>query len=229
MENGHGQLAAEYANKPAGYFENSRNEMLDFVPRECMSVLDVGCGEGNFGALLKQRDGDCEVWGVELDAKSADIAASKLDRVITKPLSTDLSEFQGKRFDAITFLDVLEHMVDPESALREAAQLLTPNGVVVASIPNILYFHQISEILIEQDWRYREYGILDNSHLRFFTKKSIIRMFENCGFRIEKIEGISPAVGMKFHVANLLALGRLKDWKYVQFAVVAKLSCVPTP
>ena len=49
------------------------------------------------------------------------------------------------------------------------------------------------------------------------------------GFRIEKIEGISPAVGMKFRVANLLALGRLKDWKYVQFAVVAKLACMPTP
>jgi 2-polyprenyl-3-methyl-5-hydroxy-6-metoxy-1,4-benzoquinol methylase len=221
MDNQYGELAAQYSKKPDGYYELSRPEMLDFVPASSKSILEVGCSSGGFGALLKERDPGREVWGIEPDAEAARTASARLDRVIAKPFSSEVDELQGKRFDAICFFDVLEHLVNPEKALKDCRNFLTENGVVVASIPNILHFYQISEILIQQDWKYRDEGIMDNTHLRFFTKKSILRMFETCGFTVSRIEGISASYGLKYKLANMLTLGRLADWKYVQFAVVA--------
>jgi 2-polyprenyl-3-methyl-5-hydroxy-6-metoxy-1,4-benzoquinol methylase len=116
----------------------------------------------------------------------------------------------------------LEHLVNPELVIKELKRFLSPNGVVVASIPNILFFYQIFRILIEEDWRYEDSGILDNTHLRFFTKKSIIRMFEMSGYQVTKIMGINASPGWKYRVANTLTLGRLNDWKYVHFAVQAR-------
>ena len=223
MDNQYSELAGQYNTKPEGYYELSRPEMLDFVPAACKSILEVGCSSGAFGALLKERDPACEVWGIEPDAEAARKASTRLDRVISKPFSSDVEELKGKRFDAICFFDVLEHLVNPEKALRDCRNFLNEDGVIVASIPNILHFYQISEILIQQDWRYRDEGIMDNTHLRFFTKKSIVRMFETCGFTVRRIEGIYASFGLKYTIANLLTLGRLADWKYVQFAVQAEL------
>jgi SAM-dependent methyltransferase len=216
------KLSADYSSKPESYYELSRPEMVPFVPVASKTILEVGCSSGAFGALLKEKIPDCEVWGIEPDPKSAAAAAKRLDRVISGIYSADTPELEGKRFDAICFNDVLEHLIDPERVLIESRKFLNENGVIVASIPNILFFHQISKILIEQDWRYEEFGILDSTHLRFFTKKSIVRLFESCGFDLIRVTGINPGVGLKFKILNFLALGWLSDWKFTQFAVQAK-------
>ena len=223
MDDQYANLTAKYAAKPDGYYDLSRPEMLQFVPEECKSVLEVGCSSGGFGALLKENRSDCEVWGIEPDLTAALVASSRLDHVINAAYSADLLDLHNKSFDAVCFFDVLEHMVNPEKALNECKRLLAENGVVIASIPNILHFYQITKILIEQDWRYEDSGIMDNTHLRFFTKKSILRMFELCGYKVHRLEGIYPSYGLKYTIANAAMFGRLKDWKYVQFAVVARI------
>jgi 2-polyprenyl-3-methyl-5-hydroxy-6-metoxy-1,4-benzoquinol methylase len=222
MDEQYRDLAGQYAAKPDDYFGHFRPEILRFVPEGCKSVLEVGCGAGAFGESLKDARPDCEVWGIEPDAEAAKKASLKLDHVIHGTFSADSPELRHKRFDVICFLDVLEHMTNPEKALTECKSLLADNGVVVASIPNILHFYQIGEILYHQDWRYREEGILDTTHLRFFTKKSILRMFREAGFGKVNVFGINPESGFRFKVANAILLGRISDWKFVQFAVQAR-------
>jgi 2-polyprenyl-3-methyl-5-hydroxy-6-metoxy-1,4-benzoquinol methylase len=221
MNTQYNELSAGYSSKPAGYYEISRIEMLPYVPPSAQTILEVGCGSGGFGSLLKRSSPGRSVWGIEPDHDAALSAAMKLDRVIEGTFSVQLPELKEQRFDVICFNDVLEHMANPERALLECKQFLNPQGLVVASLPNILFFYQISKILIEQDWKYEDAGIMDSTHLRFFTKKSIIRLFESSGYEISRIDGINPSFGFKYRALNLLLGGHLKDWRFVQFAVQA--------
>lgn len=119
------------------YRDGSRAEMLSFVLQQAHRVLDVGCNQGGFGAALKLERPDIEVYGVEPNAEAAAIAAERLDRVV---VGTFPEAVPGGSFDVITFLDVLEHMVDPLGALEAARGLLTPDGVVLASMPNVRHY-----------------------------------------------------------------------------------------
>ncbi len=202
------------------YFAHSRSEMLKYVPEEVEVALDVGCGEGNFGALLRGTR-NCTVWGVEPNIEAAEIARPKLDVLINARFDQTIA-LGDQRFDCIVFNDVLEHLVDPWAALALAKKHLTPRGVVVSSIPNIRFFWCFLEIMLAKDWKYRDAGIMDKTHLRFFTMKSIVRLFEETNFCVKKIEGIHPTTHKYFVLLNFFLFNRISDMKYEQFAVVAK-------
>jgi len=219
----------DYASKVAGYFTEARPEMLRFVPAHCRRLLDVGCGTGTFGASLKQIQ-QIEVWGVEPFASAAAKAADKLDRVITGPFEPE-SDLPAGAFDCIVFNDVLEHMVAPERALRYAKLLLSAGGTILASIPNVRHLPVLWQLGVRGSWEYGDRGILDRTHLRFFTKSSILRMFQDEGYAVRSISGINPYGGIPkpsrrlwftYRVANVLFLGKLADLKFMQFAVVAE-------
>ena len=224
MDTPYSSLSEQYSSKPEGYYENARPEMVPFVPESCKLVLEVGCSSGAFGKLLKENRPECEVWGIEPNAEAAQLASTRLDKAICGTFRAGMPELEGRSFDCIVCNDVLEHVPNPEQILEDCKQYLTPNGIVVASIPNILHFYQISKILIEQDWRYEEAGIMDQTHLRFFTKKSIVRLFESCDYKIVRIQGINPSYGLKYSIVNGITLGHISDWRFVQFAVVAQLA-----
>jgi 2-polyprenyl-3-methyl-5-hydroxy-6-metoxy-1,4-benzoquinol methylase len=219
------ELSESIANDYRVYAESVRHEMLQFIPDSARSILDVGCSIGNFGALLKLERG-AEVWGVEPDRAAAELASDRLDRVICSRFDSNLNT-DGKKFDCIVFNDVLEHMVDPASALEVAPAYLNPDGIVVASIPNVRYFGNIWLLLVHKSWKYQDTGILDRTHLRFFTKKSIESLFDDAGFKIHRLVGINslhicdPYFRPKFTILNILTLGRIADMEWMQFAVVA--------
>jgi len=215
------QLSEEYSSKLVEYYQQPRNELLDYINEDVKVVLDVGCAGGSFGKFLK-AERNCVVWGIEPSEAMSKEAAKHLDVVINDIFSEDLAELDGQLFDVICFNDVLEHMVNPNAALKVAKRFLSKNGYILASIPNILYFPVVSDLVFKQDWKYAEYGVLDNTHLRFYTKKSMVRMFEECGFEVARIEGINPLVSRKYSLANLLSLNFLYDWRFVQFVVIAK-------
>jgi 2-polyprenyl-3-methyl-5-hydroxy-6-metoxy-1,4-benzoquinol methylase len=218
-------LKDQYADKAPDYFQQARSEMISFVPPRSRFVLEVGCGSGEFASLLKARLPDAMVWGIEPSPTAAAEAASRIDKVIPRGFGPGTTpELAGKKFDCVVFNDVLEHLVDPEDALRRCRDHLADDGVIVASIPNILFFYEITKILLDEDWQYSEHGILDKTHLRFFTRKSIVRLFQTAGYRVEVIAGINAFAGKKYKIANFLMLGRLRDWKYVQFAVRASVA-----
>lgn len=218
-----------YESKPADYFEHTRSEMLRFVPANCQRVLDVGCGQGHFGATLK-RDRKVEVWGIEPVASAAAVAATQLDRAI-EGMFMPGAGLPEASFDALIFNDVLEHLMEPAEALQLAHKLLRPGGVIVASIPNIRQFQKVWELAVLGEWTYRDGGILDRTHLKFYTRKSIQALFTANGFQAE-IVGINPYSGgdgtgkasrwRVFKLINLLTLNAIADMKFLQFAVVAR-------
>jgi SAM-dependent methyltransferase len=221
--------AGDYAAKPDIYYEQARPEMLPFVPRDCRRLLDVGCSNGSFGALI-QRERGCFVWGVEPFAAAAAEAAKVLDKVIPRAFDEDAPLPRGE-FDCVSFNDVLEHLLDPWTALRLSKKLLVPGGVVVASIPNIRHFPTLWHLAMHGEWEYRDCGTLDKTHLRFFTRSAIGELFEATGFTIERIEGIHPFRGIPnassrvwrlFRLANILSGSRFADMKFERFAVVAR-------
>jgi len=208
--------------KPKDYYSLGRPEMLKYIPTNAKMILDVGCGQGFFGKLLKEKT-NAIVWGIELDQVSAGIAQENIDKVFVGDVSQIIENLDSNFFDCIVFNDILEHLADPYSLLQNVKKLLTKEGDIVCSLPNVRYIGNLKRLLIDKQWRYEDAGILDKTHLRFFTEKSIIGTFEALDYQIIKIEGINPIKSKIFPFLNLLSFGNLSDTKYPQFACVAKL------
>ena len=132
------------------YGDSERVELDQFIPATAQSVLDVGCWQGGFGAALKRKRSGCVAWGIESDRECAAVAATRLDRVINGRFPEEMPV--DEHFDLVVFLDVLEHLVDPWSALRHASSLLRPRGVVVASIPNVRHVSVTFPLLTRGLW-----------------------------------------------------------------------------
>ncbi|MCL5991148.1 MAG: class I SAM-dependent methyltransferase [Bacteroidetes bacterium] len=208
--------------KPESYYEGERLEMLEYIPKGCRRVLEVGCGAGKFGYSLKLRS-KSEVWGIEINEEQAEKSKGLLDKVICGGIESRMKELDDGYFDCIVFNDVLEHIAYPNEMLIELKAKLIEKGFIVASIPNVRHITNLKELLIGRDWRYRNEGILDNTHLRFFTKKSIIRMFDECGYEIVKIKGINPyGRNLLFGIFNIITLGFFYDSKYLQFGCLVR-------
>ena len=212
---------ALYSTKSSHYYSGKRDDVLNYLPENLDLVLDVGCSSGEFGKLLKQKG--LTVWGVEPDTASAEEAKSKLDRVFNDLFDDKLLQLFGDvKFDCIFFNDVLEHLVDPEAALALCKKILKPNGYVVSAIPNVLQYGNIVNILKTQDWQYTDQGILDKTHLRFYTKKSIVRLFQQCEYDLISIDGTYATCSKKFIFLNYLLFNKIESMKYTHFISVAR-------
>ncbi|HNX88775.1 MAG TPA: class I SAM-dependent methyltransferase [Paludibacteraceae bacterium] len=205
-----------------GYYQNQRKEMLEFIPENAKFILEVGCGEGVFSSMMSREDR--EIWGIEINPQSAELARKKCKQVFVGDFNEIYGQLPRNYFDCIVFNDVLEHMYAPWDVLRNVKNLLTPQGVVVSSIPNFRYISNlITEILFQGEFRYRpEGGILDDTHIRFFTSKSILRMYQEQGYKVLKHQGINSCKSPKEKLFIRLFLGKLNDIRYKQFATVAK-------
>lgn len=157
----------------------SHRLLLDLVGND-KSVLDLGCATGYLGEALAERG--CRVTGVEFVEEAAEQARQLLDRVVVGDLNTlDLvAEFGPGSFDVLVFGDVLEHLPDPARVLRAAVPLLAPGGSVVISIPNITH-GSIRLAILQGRWQYTETGLLDRTHIRFFTRQSLLDMVTGAG------------------------------------------------
>ncbi len=205
-----------------GYYGTLRTEMLKYIPASPGRILEVGCGEGNFCLQLKAAGH--EVWGLEPNAGAAAKASQACYRVLLGSFDDQYPHLPDGYFDCVVFNDVLEHLYDPWSTLGRVKSLLNERGVVVSSIPNFRYISNlITEILFHRDFEYKpEGGILDDTHIRFFTSKSILRMYEREGYKVLQHEGIRPCKSWKEKLFIALTLGFLQDARYKQFATVAK-------
>ena len=209
--------------KPDSYYRSVRDEVLGYLPDHPHTVLDVGCGEGAFGYQVKQGRGS-EVWGIELADDPARIAAGRLDQVLCGDVAALLDQLPPAYFDAVVFNDILEHLVDPYDVLARIKRCIRPGGVVVSSIPNIRYYPTLFDLVVRKSWEYEESGILDRTHLRFFTVRSILAMYERLGYDVLRHEGINPMPRepRHFRLANWLLRGRISDMRFIQFVTVAR-------
>ena len=165
--------------------ESTHNLVVGLVP-EGSSVLEFGCATGYMSDVLVQRRA-CRVTGIELDPQAAAEATAYCDRVIVGDAeSLDFDEHLGdERFDAVLFADVLEHLRDPAALLRRVRPFVAEDGAVIASLPNIAHV-SVRLALLGGEFRYRDLGLLDETHLRFFTRASIVELFESTGFVVSK-------------------------------------------
>ena len=175
------------------YCGQARPEVLAMVPREARRVLELGCASGILAATLKQRQ-ECQVTGVEYLAEPAAEAATRLDRVIVGDCETlDLDAlFQKGEFDCLIAADVLEHLREPESLLRRLQPFMTPDASIVVSMPNVRHAG-VLEAAVEGYWSYQKWGVLDRTHLRFFTRREIDNMFARLGFEVEERRTVDDA------------------------------------
>lgn len=213
----------DYETKQEGYFGKTRPDMVALVPNGVRRLLDIGCGEGGFGGRLAVERPGLEVWGVEPMPTSAAVAASRLTRVISGSVESALAELPDGYFDCITFNDVLEHLVDPWAILRALRAKVAADGIVLASIPNLRHFPVMRSLLLKGDFRYAADGVLDKTHLRFFTKQSMRRLLEESGYVVTRMQGLDwVKFPLLMNVLNKLSGRSFEDMHYLQFAVEAK-------
>src|SRR5688500_18515572 len=169
--------------------------LLDESPRR---VLELGCAGGMVGAKLKERFPEAHVPGVEAGRHAAAKAAGGLDRLIVSRLEMlDFAAegFQPGELDVVIAADILEHLVNPWELLARLRPYVAAEGIVLASIPNVRNLNLVMDLLVNGRWRYAERGLLDVTHLRFFTLEEMRRMFVETGYAPERFSvTLSPSL-----------------------------------
>lgn len=182
--------------KAADYFEFDRPEVRNLIPADAKRILDVGCARGRLGRALKAERRECHVTGVELNANAASDAEKVLDRVIRgriDDLPTD--EIAPESFDCIVFADVLEHLRNPRAVLEKCQTWLAPGGSIVVSVPNSRH-HSVVTGLIEGNWTYERAGLLDDDHMRCFTRRELEKLFYRSGLELDVLQSV-PGPGYR--------------------------------
>lgn len=211
------------------YYENPRPDIQRTVNQASRTLLDVGCGAGLMAFELKHKL-NAEVWGIEYNPAAAQKASLRIDKVFTGRVEDNIPKLPDNYFDTIIFADVLEHLMDPALVIRNLKRKLADNGELIASIPNVRFWGVISN-LISGHWEYEDAGILDRTHLKFFTRSSIMNMFSGAGYRIVNmysnrvdIPDLSPALlsALTAEGINVDTLNsETKDFQYIIRAVKA--------
>jgi 2-polyprenyl-3-methyl-5-hydroxy-6-metoxy-1,4-benzoquinol methylase len=170
------------------YFDWARPEILALIPTTAARVLDVGCGAGRLGEALKARQ-HAEVIGIELVEAAAKAAQGRLDDVLVGDVERMSFSFAAGSFDGIVCGDVLEHLRDPAHFLGKARTWLRPQGILIASIPNVRH-HTVIRGLLAGNWTYEAAGLLDRTHLRFFTRRTIEQLCYQAGYEIRALAAV---------------------------------------
>jgi len=160
---------------------NGFNELLfNAIPTSAMRILDVGCDTGLLGAELKKQNPDRFIAGVELNSDTAALATEYLDEAYVLNIEHDDISHLGNQFDAVILGDVVEHLLEPVPALKKLGELLSDTGAIYTSIPNIQHY-SIFRRLLKGDFQYRNIGLLDSTHVRFYCQTNVVKLMLDAG------------------------------------------------
>ncbi|MCX7930654.1 MAG: class I SAM-dependent methyltransferase [Chlorobi bacterium] len=202
------------------YYHLVRYDVVEYVPNYIRRLLDVGCGAGCTADYLKRVRGIETVIGIEYVPHAAAEAAQRLDCVHTGDIEQIELPYPDGYFDCILCADVLEHLRDPWNVLRRLRRLLTPDGVLIASIPNIRHVRVLAKIVFNR-FEYEDSGILDQTHLRFFTRHTIEQLFTTTGYDVRFV-GANRSRSWKFTLLNAVTFGLARPFSIVQYIVKAR-------
>lgn len=207
------------ASESSDYYSRQRSWPALFQIKHGGRYLDIGCGKGRLGSFLKKQFA-AKVTGVEIFQEYAAEASKCLDEVLCGNIEElDFAEYTNK-FDHIIFSDSLEHLLDPESALMKAKIMLRPDGTLLLSIPNVRNFRVTLPLLLLGRFEYQDEGLLDRTHLRFFTLSSITNLLKHCGFSVESVKFDLP-INSKVGILNILTFGLFKETLTSHFFIKA--------
>ena len=210
-----------YSEKTDAYFAGSRLDIVDMMPANPRArVLEIGCGAGATGGAVRAA-GKAEWYvGLELDPAAAAIAETRLNVVhVGNAEEMDLTVL-GSGFDALIMSEVLEHLVDPGALLKRLAPLLSPGAAVYASSPNIAN-RTVIRALVAGRFEYTEMGVMDRTHLRWFTPHSFAAMFEAAGIRTVSVGPLGGFRG-KARLFNQLTGSRFSHLFMTQIMFVGR-------
>ncbi len=216
------------------YYSNINTELLNICPK-AKNVLEFGCGAGRFLGAYKHNFPEANCVGFELFDNAAEQAREHCDKVIignAEDSNLLASNLQETSFDVIIYGDVLEHFLDPWAAMQEHLKYLKPGGTICACIPNVSNWSMIFS-LINGDFTYKESGLMDRTHLRFFTFSTIQKMFDEAGMRLEVLQPrkfkLKGTEGAMEKIAKIfgkplkdISPARRRDWATFQYLVRAQ-------
>jgi SAM-dependent methyltransferase len=182
-------LEARYDEK---YQDRPRMDLMGLLDFPFQTVLEVGCGSGATARAIKERVSSITYLGIEIDQQAADEARTGMDRVLTgdiEQMNLDHYGIRKNSIDLVIFADVLEHLYDPWKVLRMLHPYLRADGRIIASIPNIQNIGVVQH-LIKGYWTYANMGLLDATHIRFFTLAEIGKLFAGSGYATEHMVSI---------------------------------------
>jgi SAM-dependent methyltransferase len=206
--------------KAATYYASDRSDFLNWVGADHGRVLDIGCGAGS-NAFWYRNHGASEIVGIEIDPASAALSAVVFDRVICGPVETAIDELEGS-FDLIVCADVLEHLVDPWTVIRQLGRVVHAGSNLAISMPNIRFIPALARIAVGRGFTYEDQGIFDITHLRFFTRRDMELALREGGWVPERWGAPSFArLGFGRRLAQRATRGRSDDWLAGQLYVVA--------
>ena len=212
--------------KSVGYYGALNTDLLETLPGEAIRFLDVGCAEGRLGKEVKKRRPHAIVHGVERDAAAVATASRRLDRVFCLDLEEPLPKLE-EPYDCLIFGDILEHLIDPWTVLRQFVALLSPHGHVVASIPNLRHYKILRDLVLRGRFTYRDAGILDATHLRFFTLHEMERLFSSAGLRVVARRPCIRGGNAAMRLFDRLLFGRLEPFRAYQYVLVGQVPAEP--
>jgi 2-polyprenyl-3-methyl-5-hydroxy-6-metoxy-1,4-benzoquinol methylase len=209
-----------YTGKPESYFTGARRDIVDqLLPNPKGRILEIGCGSGLTGALALAQKKCSHYTGVEISEKAAEIARQRITEVVVGDIEEIIPPWDHASFDVLILSEILEHLVDPWSALKKLRPLMKSGALVFASSPNVSH-HTVIRMLIRGRWDLKEDGIMDRGHLRWFTPRSYVKMLQDTGYHVDRVEPLNP-LRLKAQIAVALMAGRGRRFFIEQINVKA--------
>lgn len=200
------------------YNSAAKNRIVSLIPLGPNVILDLGCAAGRLGRKLRELNKAAELIGVEIYSPVAEKASKYYNCVYQGDIESLYLDYE-EYFDFVICGDILEHLRDPWSVVCKIYKWLKPGGVMIASIPNIRYWRVLRDLLIFGKWEYSEAGIMDKTHLRFFTRNTFLKMVKQANFEIHKI--IWVINGKKQNFFNKITFGAFQEFMGSQIVVLA--------
>lgn len=200
------------------YYQHVRRDISPLLPRAVSRIVDVGCGVGATAAWLKSLYPDCFTIGLEGNPTLLGQLRGNVDEAHIVDLNREAPDLGAP--DLILFLDVLEHLVNPPDVIARLTRTLKPHGTIIVSLPNIAHLSVSIPLLVRGQFSYQDAGILDRTHLHFFTRRSAVALLNDAGFTVRR--GMpTGASGPRTRVLNRITFGLLRDRLAKQYALAA--------
>ncbi|WP_114969826.1 class I SAM-dependent methyltransferase [Rhodoferax ferrireducens] len=211
-----------YINKSEDYFAHARKEIAPLLPQQCGRVLEIGCGSGATLGWLRRDQRASFTVGVEISEAAAQRARVHADEVYCLDFERVELPSESTKFDVILCLDVLEHMVNPWLVVdRLVAQHLVPGGSLIVSLPNVRHYSVVLPLLFRGRWEYQDAGLLDRTHLRFFTRDTASRLLSHVELGPVHCRGTGFNWPSRKGILNTLTAGVFQELLTYQYYLTA--------
>ena len=212
MEN---DYSSHYTDKSALYFDGARSDFVKRLPAKPNGrILEIGCGTGGTGALALAEGKCAEYVAIEIVEHVATIAKEKLTEVYIGDVEKDFPDFQPESFDGFIASEVFEHLRDPWAVIQRILPLLKPGAVVLASSPNVSHRGVIRRLKRGQ-FEYADMGVMDRTHLRWFTPDSYCALFTKAGLELRDCWPIQPVRPPQRFLSKFFANGEKRYWQQI--------------